>query len=113
MPRVTRSDGKTVLLVAGAASSASDTSDHVLIAASAGLETIIEKLSVSNRTATGTEITWKSGGVVVWYTAAPTTGGAEPAIPSGLVFPQDVSYSLGDSLSGVKICAAGYRQPTS
>lgn len=115
MAKVTRTSGKTVDSVSGAAAASADTSDHVLIAAETGQQILIDKLTVTNLSATDTVIVWKSNGSVIWYTPAPKGGGAvEPfptALPGGLS--GDLSYALLNALSSVYVCAAGYKQPNS
>ena len=91
------------------ASSTIDADAHALIPNN-GCNLMITKMTVVNRSATDTMITWLSNGVAVWYTPAPKAGGAVEPFPTALALPAKggLSYQASDAVSTIYVSANGY-----
>ncbi len=87
----------------------SDTQSHEVIA-SDGQQLMITKLTVVNRSLTDTMVTWLSGGVAVWRSPAPSTGGAVEPFPTPLALPKGggLSAQASDGVSTIYVSACGY-----
>jgi len=96
-----------------ASSSTSDTSDHQLQAApGAGRVLWITKLTVTNRSAVNTMMTFKNGagGSTVWQTPMPANGGAVEPFPTPIDVAANTAlyFAASDNAATLYVSAAGF-----
>lgn len=99
------------LLVDGTAS-ATNTSDTAVIAAQgSGVRIYVTTITVSNSSATATEVVIKSGSTARMTIPAPATGGAVITLPSPLRLGDNeaLNFASAASVTTMKVSAAGYK----